>query len=154
MLAVHEQPRPEDPRRAPQQHDATQDRHRQAARNLCQRDVGLAHAHLAEHAATQLEISALEPPADRAAELDRLATFLRDVAAARDAATQEQRNKLARCLFDEVCVEDTAVVAVGPRPELEPFFKLDWEAREAERDIAGDPDGIRTHDLRRDRAVC
>ena len=43
------------------------------------------------------------------------------------AATQEQRNKLARALFDQVWVEDDVVVAVKPGPELEPFFQLNYE---------------------------
>ena len=42
-------------------------------------------------------------------------------------AAQEQRNKLARALFDQVWVEDDVVVAVKPRPELEPFFRLNYE---------------------------
>ncbi len=41
--------------------------------------------------------------------------------------TQEQSNKLARTLFDQVWLKDKAVVAVKPRPELEPFFKLNHE---------------------------
>jgi len=42
-------------------------------------------------------------------------------------ATQEQRNKLARTLFEQVLVKDKIAVAVKPRPELEPFFKLNYE---------------------------
>ena len=30
-------------------------------------------------------------------------------------------------MFDQVWVEDKAVVAVKPRPELEPFFRLNYE---------------------------
>ena len=59
--------------------------------------------------------------------LNRLATFLADVPAGRATATQEQRNKLARALFDQVWVKDAKVVAVKPRPELEPFFRLNYE---------------------------
>ena len=84
--------------------------------------------------------------------LDGLAHFLGSVASAWDAATPEQRNKVARTLFDEVIVEDTKVVAVRPRDELEPFFKLNLECRTS--DIAGDPDRIRTGDLHRDRVAC
>lgn len=67
-------------------------------------------------------------------------------------ASQEQRNKLAKALFEQVWIENNKVVAVKPRPELEPFFKLNFECHD--RDIAGDPDGIRTHDLHRDRVAC
>ena len=59
--------------------------------------------------------------------LDRLAEFLADVPAGWDAGTQEQRNKLAHALVDEVWVEDKTVVAVKPRAELEPFFRLNYE---------------------------
>ena len=59
--------------------------------------------------------------------LEGLARFLADVPSAWSAARQEQRNRLARCLFDQVWVEDKAVVAVKPRPELEPFFRLNYE---------------------------
>jgi site-specific DNA recombinase len=59
--------------------------------------------------------------------LDKLAQFLSDVPAAWEVATQEQRNKLARTLFDEVWVK--------PRPELEPFFQLNYQ--ESEKIIEG-----------------
>ncbi len=59
--------------------------------------------------------------------LAKLAEFLADVPAAWKAATQEQRNKLARNLFDEVWLRDKTVVAVKPRPELDPFFRLNYE---------------------------
>jgi hypothetical protein len=36
------------------------------------------------------------------AQLERLARFLANVVEAWDSASQEQRNKLARCLFDEI----------------------------------------------------
>ena len=59
--------------------------------------------------------------------LAKLAEFLADVPAAWKAATQEQRNKLARNLFDEVWLRDREVVAVKPRPKLAPFFRLNYE---------------------------
>lgn len=59
--------------------------------------------------------------------LAKLAEFLADVPAAWQAATQEQRNKLARTLFDEVWLLDKDVVAVKPRPELDPFFRINYE---------------------------
>ncbi len=63
--------------------------------------------------------------------LARLAEFLADVPAAWEAATQEQRNKLARTLFDEVWLQDKDVVAVKPRRELDPFFRINYEESEA-----------------------
>ena len=68
--------------------------------------------------------------------LGKLAKFLADVPAAWEAATQEQRNKLARTLFDEVWLRDKEVVAVKPRRELDPFFRLNYEESEA-GDIEG-----------------
>ena len=67
-------------------------------------------------------------------------------------ASQEQRNKLARNLFEQIRVEDSKAVFVKPQPELEPSFRLDLECHT--RDIGCDPGGIRTHDLHRDRVAC
>jgi hypothetical protein len=39
-------------------------------------------------------------------------------------ASQEQRNKLANALFEEVWIEHNRVVGVRPREELRPFFEL------------------------------
>ncbi len=94
--------------------------------------------YLTEYMPIQRELDSLRPIDGKEESLDRLALFLSNVASAWDAATPEQRNKLARTLFDEVIVEDTKVVAVRPRPELEPFFKLNLECQTV--NIAGDPD--------------
>ena len=72
-------------------------------------------------------LDALAPKLVETDHLDKLATFLGDVSSAWDVATQEQRNKLVRALFDEVWVEDKTVVAVKPLPELDPFFRLNYE---------------------------
>ena len=73
------------------------------------------------------QMEALESAPDQTNHLNKLAQFLANVPAAWGAATQEQRNKLARALFDQVWLEDKTVVAVKPRPELEPFFRLNYE---------------------------
>ncbi len=73
------------------------------------------------------QLESLKSVPDQTGHLDRLAKFLSDVPAAWVAATQEQRNKLARALFDQVWLEDKTVVAVKPRTELEPFFRLNYE---------------------------
>ena len=70
---------------------------------------------------------AMAPRLIKTGQLDRLAQFLADIPAAWDVATQEQRNKLARTLFDQVWIKDKSVVGVKPRPELEPFFRLNYE---------------------------
>ena len=41
---------------------------------------------------------------------------------------QEQRNRLTRQLSDEIWVKGKEVMAVKPRPELKPFFDLNYEA--------------------------
>jgi site-specific DNA recombinase len=73
------------------------------------------------------QLAALTPTTKGTEHLERLAQFLANVPAAWEAATPQQRNKLARCLFDQVWVQDKRVVAVKPRPELEPFFRLNYE---------------------------
>ena len=59
--------------------------------------------------------------------LDKLAHFLGNVVDAWKEATQEQRNKLASALFEQVWIEHNRVVGVKPREELKPFFQLSYE---------------------------
>jgi hypothetical protein len=98
------------------------------------------------------EMAALATPGEQGQVLGRLAHFLANVGNAWKEASQEQRNSLARTLFEDITAEDERVVAVRPRHEFEPFFKLNFERQTA--DIAGDPEGIRTPDLHRDRVAC
>ena len=95
----------------------------------------------------------LPPIENREGELKGLAHFLANVADAWREANQLQRNKLAKVLFEEVRFDSGGkVVAVKPKPELQPFFKLSYECHA--RDIGCDPEGIRTPDLHRDRVAC
>jgi hypothetical protein len=73
------------------------------------------------------ELARLAPFQAPAEHLERLAEFLGSITKAWDMATNEQRNKLARTLFQEIWVRDQEVVAVKPQPEFEPFFELNWE---------------------------
>jgi hypothetical protein len=67
--------------------------------------------------------------------------FLANVADAWREAKQEQGNELARVLFEEIRLDNGGkVVAVKPRPELEPFFKLSCECHA--KDIGCDPGRI------------
>ena len=84
--------------------------------------------------------------------LEKLAHFLSNVANTWEVANQEQRNKLARSIFEEMHIESNRIVLIRPKPELEPFFELKQKCHA--RDIAGDPRGIRTPDLHRDRVAC
>jgi len=72
-------------------------------------------------------IETLEPTIADSSHLDKLASFMSDIGSAWEAATPEQRNRLARALFEEVWVKDQVVVAAKPRPELDPFFRMNYE---------------------------
>ncbi len=54
--------------------------------------------------------------------LTQAAGFLRDLPAAWDAATPEQRNDLARLIFESIEIKDDRVIAVVPQPDFAPFF--------------------------------
>ena len=59
--------------------------------------------------------------------LVQAATFLKDLPAAWEAATPEQRNALARLVFESIEIEDDRVIAVVPQPDFAPFFvKRAW----------------------------
>ncbi|RUA03901.1 MAG: hypothetical protein DSY88_04420, partial [Candidatus Poseidoniales archaeon] len=49
---------------------------------------------------------------------ESLAVFLSDISIAWENADQEQRNKLARCLFDQVWLDDKSAIAVKPKNEF------------------------------------
>ena len=99
----------------------------------------------------QRELAAIPTREGNTQNLERLASFLRNVVEGWRAASQEQRNQLARALFEEVRVRDKQMVAVRATPELEPFFRVSYGCQE--KSIAGDHDRIRTGDLRFDNTV-
>ena len=72
------------------------------------------------------QLDALQVPGDIDGRMESLAGFLRDVASAWRKADEERRNKLARALFSAVWVENQQVLGVTPRPELKPFFDLQY----------------------------
>jgi DNA invertase Pin-like site-specific DNA recombinase len=73
------------------------------------------------------QLRSLIVPQRPAEHLEKMARFLADVPAAWAEATPEQRNKLARCLFDQVWLKDKKVIAVKPASDLVPFFRLNYE---------------------------
>ena len=82
----------------------------------------------------------------RRAGVSRLLMFqaldLSGVAEAWKQADQEQRNRLARVLFEEVKLDAGGEVAAArPRRELKPFFRISCECHA--RAIAGDSEGDR-----------
>ncbi|MBM4463171.1 MAG: recombinase family protein [Chloroflexi bacterium] len=83
--------------------------------------------YLAEKERIQHELRSLNLPADNEKTLERLASFLRGVGQAWRVASQEQRNSLGRQLFEEIWIKDRQVMAVKPRQELEPFFRMSYE---------------------------
>ena len=85
--------------------------------------------YLEYHKDIEYQLRQLAPSANGQKGLEQLARFLADVAGAWAEANKEQRNKLARVLFEEVRLDSGGmVVAVRPRPELEPFSDLNHEA--------------------------
>ena len=66
--------------------------------------------------------------------------FLENVATAWEKVTNEQKNRLARHMFDVVWTSNNKVVAVRPRAELGPFFQVSEHCQE--KSLSGDPDRI------------
>ncbi len=92
----------------------------------------------------QRQIEGLRTEGQVEAALERAAAFLGDLPAAWRAADDEQRNALARLLFQEVRIKDDWVVAVVPQPSFAPFFDLDCQARR----LSGGSDGGRLRRFR------
>ncbi len=83
--------------------------------------------YLAEKREIGRQLHAFTVHDDHSEILERLAVFLRDLSQAWERANPEQRNRLLRQLLDEVWFRDDRVVAVRPRVDFEPFFKLSFE---------------------------
>ncbi len=83
--------------------------------------------YLADYNEIQKELKILTIPDDKGKTLEKLAYFLANVADAWQEGTQEQRNKMASVLFQEIWIEDNKVVAIKPMDELRPFFQLSYE---------------------------
>jgi site-specific DNA recombinase len=80
-----------------------------------------------DYAAIYHKLQELTSADARPQALERLASFLKDIASAWEQADREQRNKLAGCLFEVVWIKDKNITAVTPRPEFKPFFDLRYE---------------------------
>jgi site-specific DNA recombinase len=106
--------------------------------------------YLARRERLQREIANLRTADEQGATLERAAAFLTDLPAAWASADQEQRNMLARLLFEEIHVKDKWVVAVKPQPTFVGFFGLDCQSKR----LSGGSDGARTRGLCLDRAAC
>ena len=76
------------------------------------------------------ELSSLRVEEDLSAVLEQTAALLANMPLAWNQADQEQRNRLARLLFESVVIMDRTVEAAKPREEFVPFFLLDCHARQ------------------------
>jgi uncharacterized protein YukE len=83
--------------------------------------------YLTEYEEIQKELKGLIPAEEKNKNLDKLAHFLSHVADAWEEADQEQRNKLANAIFEQIWIENDRVTEVKPRPEMTPFFQLSHE---------------------------
>jgi site-specific DNA recombinase len=81
-------------------------------------------AYLAERDHLEQQQSRLQGTRDRVALLRRVSQFLQNLSAAWEAADPEQRNALARTVFQSVEIRDDVVVSVVPQPEFAPYFNL------------------------------
>ncbi len=81
----------------------------------------------ADYNTIQIQLQSLAPAKDQGKSLGRLASFLKDVSLAWKQSDEQQRNRLARQLFDIAWIKDKKVLAVTPRPEFKPFFDLQDE---------------------------
>jgi Recombinase len=88
--------------------------------------------YLAERAVLQQKVRALRPAGTDTENLEALAAVLRDLRTAWAVSNQEERNHLARAVFEDVRVLDDRVVGLKPRPAFAPFFVLNDEAMQAE----------------------
>ena len=81
----------------------------------------------ADYNTIQAQLQSLAPGKNQDKSLEKLALFLEDVSEAWKQADEQQRNRLAKQLFDIVWIKDKKVLAVTPRPEFKPFFDLQYE---------------------------
>ncbi|MEE9528521.1 MAG: recombinase family protein [Dehalococcoidia bacterium] len=85
------------------------------------------YEYLGEYNAIKRELRRFSPIPDNM--LNSLASFLKDITQAWRQATQEQRNRLAKCLFEAIWIKDKRVYAVTPQPEFKPFFDLQYAGK-------------------------
>lgn len=123
-----------------------------------------------ERQTIERELTRLVPRSEPTAQITLLAEYVRDLPRAWTDADHEQRNRLASTIYEGIWVDGPRVEYVQPRPEVEPLFVVREGAAQPidcpetktaphgeglSTSVAhGDPDGIRTHDLHRDRVAC
>ncbi len=95
--------------------------------------------YLDKHSEIRRELANLAPQRIDNGTLEQLSRFLRSIPDAWEAATHEQRNKLANTLFEEIKVEHNRVVGVKPKDEFRPFFQLSYEDHTKSSTYCPDP---------------
>jgi site-specific DNA recombinase len=93
----------------------------------------------------QRQLEGLQTEDEFGAAMAQAAAFLSDLPAAWATATAEQRNALARMLFQEIRINDDWVAAVLPQPSFAPFFDWDCQARRLSGGSDGDRFGVFYH---------
>lgn len=89
-------------------------------------------AYQRERDALTAELMALPSAADQAAVLTETAGFLANLPTAWETATPEERNRIARLLFQQVALKDDRVATLTVQPDFAPFFWLDCQASETD----------------------
>src|SRR3954447_5084681 len=79
-------------------------------------------AYRAEREQLEAELATLQATSSQAEAFTEAAKLLKDLPKARDTASAEQRNALARLVFESVEIEHDRVLAVVPQPQFAPFF--------------------------------
>jgi len=79
------------------------------------------------------ELAQLKPVEDEKFDMEQAAQLLGEFCSAWARATAEQKQKIARLIFEEIWVENKQVVAIKPRPVFEQFFALDFSERRKRR---------------------
>ena len=96
--------------------------------------------YLKEYDSIQLRLQELNPLEDQGKELEELARLLSDVSKAWHDSNEAEKNRLVKALFEEIILDSGGMVrAVKPRAQLEPLFRLSYEAHN--KSLAGDPEG-------------
>ena len=96
-----------------------------------------------QKAEVQDQLDSLSVPEADETRLEALAHFLSNAGELWRSSTQEERNAIARTLFEQIKVKDSKVVAIKPVQAVEPFFRVSYECQQ--KDLRCDPDRGRGH---------
>ncbi len=108
-----------------------------------------------EREITQAQLAALEEVAQP--EAIRTGDYIEGLVEAWRTATKEEKRDLLRMCLEAVYVdmESASLVALKPKPAFLPLFNLEEPVKAGTKLlVTGDPEGIRTPDLHRDRVAC